>query len=226
VKHLRLVIASALLLSGTAAATPQTTFSPRVDNPWYPLLPGSVYVYRGEKDGKQSRDVLTVTHATRLVDHAPCAVIQDRLYLSGRLEERTTEWYSQDARGNVWYFGEDTAELDRSGRVTSRSGSWTAGVDGARPGVFMYARPRIGQGGFQELLKGQAEDRFRVVSLRAAVNVPYVASSAGMLTKEWSALEPGVLDHKIYVRGIGDVLEQTVRGGSERAALVSFRRGS
>jgi hypothetical protein len=226
--NLRLVlVASALLACGTAsAATPRTTYSPHVDNPWYPLLPGSVYVYRGEKDRKISRDVLTVTHATRVVDRAPCVVIHDRLYLDGLLEERTTEWYSQDSRGNVWYFGENTAELDRNGHVTTRSGSWTAGVNGARPGIFMYATPRVGQAGFQELLKGQAEDRFRVLSLHSAVNVPYVASSAGVLTMEWSPLEPGVLDHKIYVRGIGDVLEQTIHGGSERAALVSFRSGS
>jgi hypothetical protein len=182
-------------------------------------------VYRGEKDGKQSRDVLTVTHATRVVDGAPCVVIQDRLYLDGRLEERTTEWYSQDDRGNVWYFGENTAELDTRGHVTTRNGSWTAGVDGAQPGIYMYAPPRVGQSGFQELLKGQAEDRFQVISLHTPVKVPYVSSAAGVLTKEWSPLEPGVLDHKVYVRGIGDVLEETIRGGRERAALVSFTRG-
>jgi hypothetical protein len=200
-------------------------FSARVDNPWYPLRPGSVYVYQGMKDGKRSRDVLTVTHSIRRIDGVPCVVVDDRLYLEGALEERTTEWYSEDARGNVWYFGEKTAELDIRGHVTTTSGSWRSGVGGARPGVFMYARPRVGQAGRQELLKGQAEDRFRVLSLHASVRVPFVTSTQGLLTKEWTPLEPGVLDHKVYVRGIGDVLEMTVRGGSERAALVSFRRG-
>jgi hypothetical protein len=33
-----------------------------------------------------------------------------------------------------------------------------------------------------------------------------------------------VLDHKLYVRGVGTVLEQTVKGGRERNALVSVRR--
>jgi hypothetical protein len=226
-KALVVGLAWALLAAGTGASgTPPVTYTARVNNPWYPLRPGSVYVYRGEKDGKRSRDVLAVTHATRIVDGAVCIVIQDRLYLDGRLEERTTEWYSQDNHGNVWYFGENTAELGKNGHVTTRSGSWTAGLDGARPGIYMYAVPRVGQSGFQELLKGQAEDRFQVVSLHHPVNVPYVSSTAGVLTKEWSPLEPGVLDHKIYVRGIGDVLEETIRGGSERAALVSFARGS
>jgi hypothetical protein len=226
VKRLGLLVASALILFVPAAAGATPAFGPRIDNPWYPLLPGSVYVYRGEKDGKQSRDVLTVTHRTKVVDGARCLVVQDRLYLDGRLEERTTEWYSQDARGNVWYFGENTAELDPNGHVTTRSGSWTAGTSGAQPGIFMFATPRVGQSGSQELLKGQAEDRFRVVSVRTAVSVPYITSGAGVLTREWSPLEPGVLDHKVYVRGVGDVLEETVRGGSERASLVSYKRGS
>src|SRR2546422_7564328 len=86
-----------------------SNFSARVDNPWFPLKPGTVYVYRGVKDGKPARDVLTVTHRTQKIDGFPCVVVTDRLYLRGRLAERTTDWYSQDRQGNVWYFGESTA---------------------------------------------------------------------------------------------------------------------
>ena len=200
-------------------------FSARVDNPWYPLLPGSVYVYRGVKGGQPSRDVLTVTHQTTKVDGASCVVIQDRLYLSGHLGEKTTEWYSQDKQGNVWYFGEKTAELDKSGRITTRSGSWRAGVDGAMPGIYMYATPKVGQSARQEFYKGQAQDQFQVLSLHAHVKVPYATSTRALLTKEWSPLEPGGLDHKIYIRGIGDVLEATIKGAPEKASLVSFTRG-
>jgi hypothetical protein len=57
------------------------------------------------------------------------------------------------------------------------------------------------------------------------VSVPYTSSSHALLTKEWTPLEPGVIDHKLYVRGIGNVEEQTVKGGDERAKLVSYRRG-
>jgi hypothetical protein len=187
-------------------------FSAHVTNPWFPLSPGTKYVYTGVKDGKPSRDVVTVMHATRTIDGAPCVAVDDRLYLSERLEERTTDWYSQDAKGNVWYFGEQTAELDRNGHVTSTSGTWTAGVHGAKPGIFMPASPHVGQSGRQEFLKGQAEDHFKV----AARFGPMV------LTEEWTPLEPGVLDHKFYARGVGVVLEQTERGGDERNELVSI----
>jgi len=200
-------------------------FSARVTNPWFPLRPGTVYVYRGVKDGKAARDVVTVTHRVRTIQGAPCAVVRDLLYLNGKLEERTTDWYSQDRRGNVWYFGEATAELDTTGRVKTTEGSWQAGRNGAKAGIYMPAHPVPGRFGRQEFYKGQAEDHFRVLTRRASVSVPYTSSHRALLTKEWTPLEPGVVDHKYYVRGIGTVLEQTVRGGDERNELVSVRRG-
>jgi len=199
-------------------------FSAHVTNPWFPLRPGTVYVYRGVKDGKAARDVVTVTHRVRTIQGAPCAVVRDLLYLNGKLEERTTDWYSQDRRGNVWYFGEATAELDTRGRVATTEGSWQAGRDGARAGIYMPAHPVPGRFGRQEFYKGQAEDHFEVTTRRASVSVPYTSSHRALLTKEWTPLEPGVLDHKYYVRGIGTVLEQTVRGGDERQELVSVTR--
>ena len=89
----------------------------------------------------------------------------------------------------------------------------------------MFANPRVGQGAQQEFYKGQAEDHFQVLSLGSGVSVPYVSTKAGMLTKEWTPLEPGVLDHKVYVRGVGTVLEETVKGGTEHLELVSVQKG-
>jgi len=199
-------------------------FAARVDNPWFPLRPGTVYVYRGVKDGQSARDVVTVTRRVKTIQGAPCVVVRDRLFLDRKLEERTTDWYSQDRHGNVWYFGEATAELDAHGRVTTTEGSWQAGRDGAKAGIYMPARPLPGRFGRQEFYKGQAEDHFRVLSLRAAVHVRYTSSHRALLTEEWTPLERGVIDHKLYVRGIGTVLEQTVEGGDERQELVSVTR--
>src|SRR5438094_4559318 len=75
-------IAGALVLGGTAAGAdrpaaipPASTFSARIDNPWFPLLAGTRYVYIGVKDGKRSRDVMVVTHATRTIAGARCAAV-------------------------------------------------------------------------------------------------------------------------------------------------------
>ena len=217
---MKLILLGAVAALATAGPNP-SNFSARVDNPWFPLQPGTVYVYRGVKDGKPARDVLTVTHRTRKIDGVPCVVVADRLYLRGRLEERTTDWYSQDRKGNVWYFGESTAELDAQGHVKSTEGTWQAGRDGAVAGIYMPAHPTVGRSGRQEFYRGHAEDHFQVLGLHASVGVPYVTSHDALLTKEWTPLEPGVLDHKFYVRGIGTVLEQTVKGGNERLELVS-----
>ena len=162
-----------LALSGCASdqerAAPTKRFVEHIDNPWFPLVPGTTYIYRGMKDGEPSREVLRVTHRTKVIQGVRCTVLEDRLYLSGRLEERTTDWYAQDEKGNVWYFGEETAELDERGRVTSREGSWQAGVDGAKAGIYMPAEPKVGESFRQEFYAGHAEDHFRVEDLAASV---------------------------------------------------------
>jgi hypothetical protein len=200
--------------SGTSRAA-HTTFVRGVDNPWFPLKPGTTFVYKGGKDGENGRDVVTVTNRTKTIRGVACIEVDDRLYLSGHLAERTKDWYAQDSAGNVWYFGEATAELDAAGRVTSREGSWLAGVDGARAGIFMPAHPEVGQSFRQEYYKGHAEDHFTVLSLSASVVVPYTASAHALRTKEWTPLEPDTLDHKLYIRGIGLAKEETIKGGDE-----------
>jgi hypothetical protein len=229
-RNATLVIATLTLgLAGPGSAAPTRVPNPRdfvrrVTNPWFPLEPGTTYVYAGVKDGKRARDVVMVTKRTKLVLGVQTTVVHDLLYLRGRLEERTSDWYAEDNRGNVWYFGEATAELDAHGRVRTREGSWEAGKDGARAGLFMPAHPQIGDTGLQEYRRGQAEDHFRVLSVSAKVRVPFVTSQHALLTKEWTPLEPGVVDHKYYVRGIGTVKEVTAKGPKETNILVSVRR--
>ena len=208
---------------GTEGIPPASTFTAHVTNRWFPLVPGTRYAYTGIKDGIRSREVLTVTRRTATIAGIPCVVVHDRLYVRGHLEERTTDWYSQDAHGNVWYLGEDTAELDAHGNVTTTEGTWRAGVAGAVPGIYMPADPSVGASGRQEYYKGHAEDHFRVVG-RFSTVIGNRTTSA-LLTEEWSPLEPGVLDHKLYARGIGTILEQTERGGNERNELVGLTHG-
>src|SRR6478735_3502649 len=135
------------VMAGLAAALALGThgYTANVTNPWFPLPPGRVWVSTGVKDGEPARDVMRATQRTVTIAGVPCRVVDDRLYLHGRLAERTADYYAQDRAGNVWYFGEDTAELGAGGQVTSRSGTWRAGVRGAKPGIFMTAKPAVGQ---------------------------------------------------------------------------------
>jgi hypothetical protein len=199
-------------------------FSAHITNPWLPMPVGTTYIYTGTKDGKKALDVVTVSRHTRRLDGVTTRVVLDRLFLDNVLEERTSDYYAQDRCGNVWYFGEDTAELDENGKVTDTSGSFHAGVDGAQPGVFMQPKPQIGRWFRQEWYRGEAEDRYRALSTSANLQVRYGSFAHALRTEERTALEPGVIDNKYYVRGIGVVKEITIAGGNETTQLVEVLR--
>ena len=201
-------------------------FSTRVTNPWFPLRPGARWVYREtDAEGGRQRVVVTVTDRTkRIANGVTARVVTDVVTEDGEPVEVTEDWYAQDRQGNVWYLGEDTAEYE-NGKVVSREGSFEAGVDGAEAGVIMPARPRPGLRYRQEYYRGHAEDRARVVSRREQAQVPAGHFRNVLMTREDNPLEPRVLEFKFYARGVGPVLAVNVSGGSDREALVRFRRG-
>jgi hypothetical protein len=203
---------------------PARDFVRTIDNPWFPLKPGTVLTSKGEDEGTPATDVLRVTHRTKRILGIRATVVDDRVFENGHLAERTSDWYAQDRAGNVWYLGENTATLKPNGQVESTEGTWRAGVRGGRAGVFMPAHPHVGDGGWQEYYKGHAEDRYKILNFHTTVRTPAASSRHAMLIRETTPLEPGVLDHKVYVRGIGTVREETVKGGNERYRLVSVRR--
>jgi hypothetical protein len=224
-------IAAAVLIGAAAlpaAAAGRTTpgpahFTTTIDNPFLPFVPGTRMVYRSTDAGETGREVVRVTHRTRLVDGVRVRVVRDRAYVGGELVEDTRDFYAQDRRGNVWYFGENTETL-RNGKVTSTKGSWAAGRDGASAGIVMEAHPKVGDTYSQEDAPGVAEDRGKVLSVDAAATVPYGTFTGLLKTKDFSALEPAVVEHKFFLRGVGSVLEKEVRGGDERLALVTVVR--
>lgn len=200
---------------------PVSDFSSEITNPWFPLKVGSSWVSKGVKDGRPTVDTYTVTGQTKTIEGVKASVIRDVLTVHGKAIEATWDWYAQDKQGNVWYFGEDTKELNAQGKVTSTAGTWQAGVKDARPGIYMPAHPATGKGGYQEYLAGVALDRFTMVKYGAAIKVPYGSFRNALMSQETTALEPGVLDHKFYVKGIGQVAEVSVKGPVEKSFLVT-----
>jgi hypothetical protein len=215
------------LVAASPSASADPVFDPAafpdgatVTNPWFPLTPGTTFTSRGTKDGEAAVDRFTVSDRTKVIAGVTTRIVPDRLTLSGILHERTTDYYAQDQAGNVWYLGEDTAELDAHGKVLNRDGTWHAGVDGAIPGIYMEAEPVVGHAYRQEFYPGEAEDHFEVISLTATVHVPFGDFQNALRTKEWTPLEPDVLDNKFYVRGVGQVREVSVKGAKEQLELV------
>jgi hypothetical protein len=200
-------------------------FVREVTNPWFPLKPGSVWRYKGLKEGMKTTDIVTATHRTKKILGVTTTVVHDVVSVKGRPEEVTNDFYAQDRHGNVWYFGEETEELNAQGKPTSTEGSFEAGVDGARPGVLIPGHPKVGLIGRQEFLKGEAEDHFRVLDLKASVSVPFVSTRQALRTREWTPLEPATVDNKHYVRAVGTVREIAVQGPVEKLELISYKAG-
>ena len=196
-------------------------FTTTIDNKYFPLKPGITFVYRGKTKNATERDVMSVTHSTKQIMGVKCVVVDDRVWAHGKLSEKTFDWYAQDKKGNVWYFGENTKEY-KGGKV-STEGSWEAGKDGAKPGIIMTANPKVGQTYRQEYKKGSAEDMAKVLDLNGSVKVPYSSFDHMVVTKEWSPLEPGVVAHKYYGAGAGDVKEVAVKGPLETLVLVAVK---
>src|SRR3712207_3345602 len=178
-------------------------FTTRIGNPYWPMAPGSRWVHREtDPDGTEKRVEVTVTHRTKRVAGARARVVHDVVTRGGALVENTYDWYAQDRAGNVWYLGERTREYE-NGKVASKEGSWEAGVDGAQAGVVMPAEPRVGMSYRQEQYAGHAEDRARILSLDEQVEVPFGRFRRVLMTKDYTPLEPAVLEHKLYARGVG-----------------------
>jgi hypothetical protein len=195
-------------------------FVAAVDNPWFPLRPGTVWTYIGVKNAKQATEVVTVLPGTTVIDGVPCVALQDDVTLNQVRVERTVSYYAQHRDGGVWFFGEDEHQVDRQGNVRGIEGSWRAGLDGAEPDLLMPAAPAKGNV-FDERT---AELHVTVLGVDETVNVPEGSHQGAVLLEEADPTEPGLLAHKYYVRDIGMVRDVSVGGPLEELKLQSVRR--
>lgn len=191
-----------------------------VTNPLFPLVPGSTSTFLAETDEGIERIVVEVLSETRIVNGVVATVVRDRVYIDDELAEDTYDWYAQDSAGNVWYLGEDSKEIE-NGQVVGTEGSWEWGVDGALPGVIMWADPadHVGEDYRQEFYEDEAEDWGRVIATNRSVTVPFGSFTGCVETEDWNALESGGRERKFYCPDVGLVLE-TADGGEERVELV------
>ena len=213
-------VGSDLPRSDEPVALDPADFSADVTNPWFPQEPGTRWTYRETtEDGEVVRVVVTATAATREIANGVTArVVRDTVTLDGEIIEDTLDWYAQDEDGTVWYLGEDTAEFE-DGEITTREGSFEAGVDGAQAGVIMPASPEVGMSYRQEYYEGEAEDNGEVLALGEQAVVPAGDYDGLVKTADTTPLEPDVLEHKYYARGVGLVLTVDREAGGREELL-------
>ncbi len=154
---------------------------------------------------EEGKDTLTITvlDETKLVDGVKCRVVEERETKGGKLEEVSRNYFAIDkATGEAYYFGEDVDAYDKDGKIKSHEGSWLSGVEGARFGMLLPGKPRIGARYQQEVAPGVAMDRAEVVSISEVVEVPAGRFTRCLKTRESSGLESGV-EEKVYAPGVG-----------------------
>ncbi len=199
-----------------------SNFGGPVDNPYFPLTPGTTFVYEGQTQQGFEHDEFAVTHHTRTILGVRCVEVHDTVTTDGQLTEDTLDWFAQDRDGNVWYFGENTHELE-DGLITTIDGTFMAGVNGDKPGIVMEAHPAIGDFYRQEFSLNNAEDFAETVSLTQTVHVPAGTFHNCLKSKETTPLEPDLLEYKFYAPGVGNVLTVDARSG-DREELVRIRQ--
>jgi hypothetical protein len=203
-------------------------FSTTITNPYWPMRPGSRWVYREtDTTGASQRVVITVTNQTKLIANGVTArVVRDVVTEKGVPVEITDDWYAQDKAGNIWYLGEAVRNYE-NGKLIGRSGSFEAGVDGAQAGIAMPARPVPGLTYRQEYYKGEAEDKAAVISVgQERVQVPFgFINRRVLMTRDLVPTEPKVQELKFYARGVGLLLSVHTDGKGGRAELVGYRPG-
>jgi hypothetical protein len=217
---------TSLPADGKPFAIDPSEFTTEIDNPYWPMKPGSQWIFREtDAEGSVSRVVVTVLDKTKMIANGVEArIVHDQVIEGGQVKEDTYDWYAQDADGNLWYLGEDTTEYE-NGKPKTKEGSWEAGVDGALPGIIMPADPQVRMTYREEYYKGHAEDGASIISTDALAKVPYGRFEHGAQTRNFSGIEPNVIEEKIYAPGVGVVLEITVSGGSDRDELLSYHEG-
>lgn len=186
-----------------AAAGP---FTPDVDNPYLPLLPGTRLVL---KDGDLRLEI-TVLDDSETVAGVTTRVLEERETEGGELVEISRNFFAQAPGGSVCYFGEDV-DIYEAGSVVSHAGAWRAGVNGAVPGVMMPALPAAGMAFRQEIAPGLAEDRAVIEAAGETVAVPAGTFSNTVRFLETTPLEPGSTSVKVFARDVGLIIDDGAR---------------
>jgi hypothetical protein len=193
----------------------------KIDNKYFPLEVGTTFIYKGTKDGQPSSDKFQVTNKVKVIQGISTREIHDNAFVKGKLSESTQDWFAQDDNGNVWYFGEFTTDIATGGH----EGSWQAGVNGAKAGIIMEAQPKVGDTYNEELAKGVAEDKAKVLSLNEKVCVPFGCFTHVLKTKNFTPLEPNSVENKFYAPEVGSIKTVMVKGGTDEEHLVQIKGG-
>ena len=194
--------------------TPTPSWSATIDNRYFPLKPGTTFIYEGTRDGQPLSIKLSVTHQTKDFGNygsIPCLGVSENTSIDGQIVKESFCWYTQTSMGDVWCLSASVKNF-ASGQMVNTEGSW----EGDTPGIAMTAVPQIGVG-----YRKAPKEWVSIVGLKESVTVPYGSFQACLKTKDTSELRPGIVENTYYAPSVGKILTVMVEGGSDRLELVS-----
>jgi hypothetical protein len=181
-----------------------------IDNKWLPLKPGTQSTYQGStnEDGETipHQLVSTVTDLTKIVHGVRVLVVWEQDRRGGKVEEAELAFFAQDRHGNVWHLGE-YPEVYEDGKIVEVP-AWVAGRKGARAGIAMKAKPKLGS---PDYAQGFAPppvnwvDRAEVYKEGVKTCVPFGCFDDVLVTREFEVGKPEAYQLKYYAPGVGNV---------------------
>jgi hypothetical protein len=200
--------------------------SSTVDNKWLPLVPGTQLTYEGRANRGTGilphRIVSVVTDLTKVIDGIRAVVIWERDFNEGQMVESELAFQAQDDNGNVWNVGE-YPETYEQGKLTGADDTWLTGVDRAKAGVLMRAKPLVGAPSY---LLGWAptiefRDRAQDVKTGQRNCIGDRCYTNVLVTDEWNPLDPPDGHQvKYYAPGIGTIRVEPGQGDQDQETLV------
>jgi hypothetical protein len=201
-----------------------------IDNRWFPLKPGSQFVYEGSAiaDDRRihRRVVFTVTDLTKTIDGVRTLVAWDRDYNDGKLVEPELVFFAQDDAGNVWSLGQYPEEYDDGELVATPA--WIAGLEGAKAGIAMRAEPRAQTSDYSQGWgpKVGYADRAKVHKVGHETCVAAGCYQDVLVTDEWDAADPAARQRKYYARDVGNIRVGWAGQDEEQEELALVRQVS
>jgi hypothetical protein len=180
--------------------------APKVDNKFFPLVPGTKWVLKGTVDGEPHTVVTIVTDLTKVIDGVASNVVLDQDFGPHRdLQEAELAFMAQDKDGTVWNLGEYPEEYE-NGTFTGAPNVWISGLDNAHAGIGMLARPAVGTPvylqGFAPTI--EFKDCAQVRQTGQHVCVTTGCYDNVLVTDEFAPFDPAGGHHgKSYAPGVG-----------------------
>jgi hypothetical protein len=184
--------------------------STSIDNEWFPLKPGTRWVWTGstqEDEGRvPHRIVFTITDLTKEINGVRTVVGWDRDFSDGELVETELIFLAQDKQGNIWHLGQ-YSETFEEGEFVGGS-AWLAGLEGAKAGIWVKADPQLGKPAYSMGFAPPPyfwDDFAKTFRMGQRVCVPAGCYEDVLVTDEFEPDKPRAHQLKFYARGVGNI---------------------